>query len=110
VDRVCVGGHTTRRNVRCSQTEVSCGFPCGKKLQCGNHVCTRICHSGSCYEELPASSKKKKKNKKKQAAEGEDGKEEEQAAEGEKEVGKESADNLGMFVHTLLSSPVVTYG
>lgn len=56
-----MGGHTTRHNVRCSQTEVSCGFPCGKKLQCGNHVCTRICHSGPCYEDLPLSKKQKKK-------------------------------------------------
>lgn len=59
VERMCMGDHMLRRNVRCSQTEVSCGFPCGKKLQCGNHVCTRICHSGPCFEELQPKKKKK---------------------------------------------------
>ncbi|KAK7271182.1 hypothetical protein RJT34_26865 [Clitoria ternatea] len=28
----------------------SCGSHCGKKLGCGNHVCSEICHPGSCGE------------------------------------------------------------
>ena len=80
-----MGGHTTRHNVRCSQTEVSCGFPCGKKLQCGNHLCTRICHNGPCYEEL-APSKKKKKNKAKANGGGEKQDGEPVAAKDEKQI------------------------
>lgn len=72
-----------RRNVRCSQTDISCGFPCGKKLQCGNHVCTRICHSGPCFEDLP---KKKKKNK---------GKGKQAIEAGEKSESKEESVGFG---------------
>ncbi|XP_061340039.1 NF-X1-type zinc finger protein NFXL1-like [Gastrolobium bilobum] len=28
----------------------SCGSNCGKKLSCGNHICSEICHPGSCGE------------------------------------------------------------
>ncbi|KAK7314674.1 hypothetical protein VNO77_33201 [Canavalia gladiata] len=28
----------------------SCSSKCGKKLSCGNHICSEICHPGSCGE------------------------------------------------------------
>src|SRR5688572_27872700 len=53
---MCVGGHETRKNVRCHVTEVSCGKTCGKLLPCGEHVCRRACHSGACQPIAPNTS------------------------------------------------------
>jgi hypothetical protein len=102
-----MGGHTTRHNVRCSQTDVSCGFPCGKKLQCGNHICARICHSGPCYEELVPS--KKKKNKAKATGTGnQEVKEGEPSIEGkvEKEISDFDRGILFLAILFLLNSNV----
>lgn len=32
----------------CNDPNWSCGQACGKTLACGNHTCSRICHTGSC--------------------------------------------------------------
>lgn len=42
---VCCGGHETSMT-SCHEAKVlSCGRPCGRKLNCGNHFCRKICHS-----------------------------------------------------------------
>lgn len=51
IEKPCAGGHTVMRNIRCCREEVSCGLKCGRKLQCGDHACDRICHTGPCFEE-----------------------------------------------------------
>ena len=53
VEKMCVGNHEMRKNVRCSIQEVSCGRLCAKTLSCGNHKCRKTCHSGPCLEQGP---------------------------------------------------------
>lgn len=36
--------------VKCGQEEFSCNSKCLKPLDCGNHFCNQICHSGPCKE------------------------------------------------------------
>ena len=48
----CQCSHPTERSVECSAENAenmvfSCGNICGKLLACGNHTCTKICHSDS---------------------------------------------------------------
>src|SRR5258708_7227764 len=50
MEKMCVGNHEARKNVRCSLQEVSCGRLCGKSLSCGVHKCRKSCHSGSCLD------------------------------------------------------------
>jgi transcriptional repressor NF-X1 len=40
------GQHNTRGVA--TSAELSCGTVCNKRLGCGNHSCTRICHDGPC--------------------------------------------------------------
>jgi transcriptional repressor NF-X1 len=50
------GKHT--RSFRCSnlapsrrseaRAEMSCGETCNRKLSCGNHTCSKVCHPGDC--------------------------------------------------------------
>jgi len=56
ITRGCFCG-TQQITLRCSQlrpttsqasSSVSCGSQCGKKLDCGTHQCSRICHEGPC--------------------------------------------------------------
>eukprot|EP01119_Soliformovum_irregulare_P021421 TRINITY_DN7128_c0_g1_i1.p1 TRINITY_DN7128_c0_g1~~TRINITY_DN7128_c0_g1_i1.p1 ORF type:complete len:1079 (-),score=167.14 TRINITY_DN7128_c0_g1_i1:35-2926(-) len=47
-EKMCAGGHETKKNVMCYINEVSCGKLCDKLLSCGNHRCKRSCHSGPC--------------------------------------------------------------
>lgn len=47
-------------------------------MQCENHVCNRICHGGSCFDETTVPAKKKKKNKKKEKQAQQEQKEEEE--------------------------------
>ncbi|GFN83518.1 transcriptional repressor nf-x1 [Plakobranchus ocellatus] len=49
-DKLCMGGHMMRKNVPCYLDVVSCGYPCHKRLPCGQHLCQKKCHSGECLE------------------------------------------------------------
>ncbi|CAK9293064.1 unnamed protein product [Gordionus sp. m RMFG-2023] len=47
----CLGNHMTK-NFECNEAErigfvFSCGVECGRILQCGNHTCSKICHSNT---------------------------------------------------------------
>merc|ERR1712093_81542 len=43
--------HSEVKNVRCSQTNISCGKPCGSLLECGYHRCRKQCPPpGECEE------------------------------------------------------------
>lgn len=44
IEITCIGGHETSLLSCCIARSQSCGRPCGKKLTCGNHNCTKICH------------------------------------------------------------------
>lgn len=51
----CYCSKTEQRTLACDADSVGvsnycCGGVCDKKLTCGNHNCTRICHSGPCDE------------------------------------------------------------
>ena len=53
VEQVCWCDRKLTRQVICDEVEAeknhySCEQECGKMLSCGNHFCTRICHSGDC--------------------------------------------------------------
>lgn len=50
-EKLCMGGHTIRKNIPCHMKLVSCGFPCNKKLPCGQHLCPKKCHDGDCLED-----------------------------------------------------------
>lgn len=44
IEITCIGGHETNL-LPCSHARsLTCGRPCGKELECGNHKCTKICH------------------------------------------------------------------
>lgn len=45
-EKLCFGGHETRRNIPCHMPGISCGRGCLKSLQCGVHFCRKICHPG----------------------------------------------------------------
>jgi hypothetical protein len=51
VNKPCLGGHTTVKNIPCFKQDVSCGKVCGKQMRCELHSCARACHGGPC--ELP---------------------------------------------------------
>ena len=43
--------HQEVKNVRCSQTNISCGRPCDGLLACGYHRCKKLCHpADECQE------------------------------------------------------------
>ncbi len=51
VEKPCVCGKKTLKNQPCWFTEVRCGLPCGRKLKCGIHFCTKLCHrAGQCED------------------------------------------------------------
>ncbi|GFR59088.1 transcriptional repressor NF-X1 [Elysia marginata] len=50
-EKLCMGGHTVRKNVPCYLDCVSCGYPCNKKLPCGQHLCLKKCHRGDCLDD-----------------------------------------------------------
>ncbi|KUJ22890.1 uncharacterized protein LY89DRAFT_704432 [Mollisia scopiformis] len=51
VEKGCLCGKKTLKNQPCWFSEVSCGLPCGKKLKCGIHFCTKPCHRpGQCED------------------------------------------------------------
>eukprot|EP01117_Protostelium_nocturnum_P015566 TRINITY_DN6052_c0_g4_i4.p1 TRINITY_DN6052_c0_g4~~TRINITY_DN6052_c0_g4_i4.p1 ORF type:complete len:1098 (+),score=309.46 TRINITY_DN6052_c0_g4_i4:146-3439(+) len=52
VQKECVGGHNVKRSVACYIQEVLCGRSCNKPLECGVHLCKRMCHSGPCKNPL----------------------------------------------------------
>jgi len=44
INKLCFGEHGTR-SIPCSELKpYSCGEPCGRVLECTNHVCLRECH------------------------------------------------------------------
>jgi transcriptional repressor NF-X1 len=47
--KACYGGHQSRA-IPCHQASYSCGYACGKPLDCGLHTCQSICHPGQCGE------------------------------------------------------------
>ncbi|XP_046331330.2 transcriptional repressor NF-X1-like [Haliotis rufescens] len=51
MEKLCMGGHETRKNIPCHMADISCGRPCGRLLLCGIHKCLRICHKGDCERE-----------------------------------------------------------
>ncbi|KAM3066891.1 FKBP12-associated protein [Clarireedia jacksonii] len=51
VEKPCICGKRTLKNVPCWFTEVRCGLPCGRKLKCGIHTCQSLCHRpGQCED------------------------------------------------------------
>ncbi|XP_077285844.1 nuclear transcription factor, X-box binding stc isoform X2 [Arctopsyche grandis] len=55
IDQQCYCSKTEKRTLSCDADSVgvsnySCCGVCDKKLTCGNHNCTSICHSGPCDE------------------------------------------------------------
>ncbi|XP_041366295.1 transcriptional repressor NF-X1-like [Gigantopelta aegis] len=50
-EKMCMGGHETRKNIPCHMSDISCGMPCNKLLTCGQHKCMRKCHKGDCLAE-----------------------------------------------------------
>ena len=46
--KTCYGGHEQRKNLACHIEGISCGRACGSRMACGQHSCTRTCHSGPC--------------------------------------------------------------
>lgn len=50
VEVVLCGDMAVKGMVKTEDGVFSCGSSCGKKLLCGNHVCSDICHPGSCGE------------------------------------------------------------
>lgn len=51
VEKPCICGKRTLKNIPCWFTEVRCGLPCGKKLKCGIHSCQSLCHRpGQCED------------------------------------------------------------
>ncbi|KZV99993.1 hypothetical protein EXIGLDRAFT_667828 [Exidia glandulosa HHB12029] len=48
--KACACGKATVPNIRCSQEKVSCGKACGKPMNCGYHLCERVCHGDECGE------------------------------------------------------------
>ncbi|KAI1323224.1 hypothetical protein F5Y16DRAFT_350855 [Xylariaceae sp. FL0255] len=52
VEKRCVCGKKSLKNQPCWFEEPRCGLPCGKKLKCGTHLCTKLCHRpGECEDE-----------------------------------------------------------
>ncbi|KAL5545220.1 hypothetical protein UlMin_009004 [Ulmus minor] len=47
---VLCGEMTMKGEVKTEDGLFSCSSVCGKKLSCGNHFCSEICHPGSCGE------------------------------------------------------------
>lgn len=42
----CLGGHeTTLMECYVARNDISCGRPCNRKLECGNHYCSLQCHT-----------------------------------------------------------------
>ncbi|GAU98606.1 hypothetical protein RvY_09730-2 [Ramazzottius varieornatus] len=41
----CLGGHDETPMKCCEQRMVSCGRRCGRRLECGNHTCSLVCHA-----------------------------------------------------------------
>ncbi|KAK9474411.1 uncharacterized protein V1510DRAFT_390432 [Dipodascopsis tothii] len=51
VDRKCMCGKTTVKNVPCSRSQVACINVCDKVLKCGAHKCKKRCHrEGECED------------------------------------------------------------
>ncbi|OQV20499.1 NF-X1-type zinc finger protein NFXL1 [Hypsibius exemplaris] len=48
----CLGGHDETPMKCCESRVVSCGRPCARKLECGNHVCQLPCHEVENPEDL----------------------------------------------------------
>ncbi|KAI1266001.1 hypothetical protein F5Y18DRAFT_34653 [Xylariaceae sp. FL1019] len=52
VEKQCICGKKTLKNQPCWFDESRCGLPCGRKLKCGTHLCTKMCHRpGECEDE-----------------------------------------------------------
>ena len=45
VPTACLGGHTNQPLPCCTAAPFSCGATCGQPLTCGNHTCSKACHS-----------------------------------------------------------------
>ncbi|KAK2942667.1 putative FKBP12-associated protein 1 like protein [Blattamonas nauphoetae] len=43
-----IQGHARLATNSTTRLNLSCGDTCGKRLDCGSHVCTEICHDGPC--------------------------------------------------------------
>lgn len=52
LDMPCLGGHDSVPMKCCESRIVSCGRPCGRKLDCGNHTCSLACHEVENPEDL----------------------------------------------------------
>ncbi len=51
VEKPCICGKKVLKNQRCWFEEARCGLPCGKKLKCGTHECSKPCHRpGECED------------------------------------------------------------
>ncbi|KAK6866042.1 hypothetical protein PG995_002570 [Apiospora arundinis] len=51
VEKRCICGKQTLKNQPCWFEEPRCGLPCGNKLKCGTHLCTKPCHRpGECED------------------------------------------------------------
>uniref|UniRef100_A0A915IB80 Pre-mRNA-splicing factor SPF27 n=1 Tax=Romanomermis culicivorax TaxID=13658 RepID=A0A915IB80_ROMCU len=49
VETICHCGKNSRTDPCSFETpKFACGEPCGKRLSCGNHFCSQICHAGAC--------------------------------------------------------------
>jgi transcriptional repressor NF-X1 len=46
----CACGANIIKSIACYNKEVTCGSECGRALHCGQHKCTRKCHTGPCEE------------------------------------------------------------
>lgn len=50
VEVVICGEMTVKGELKAEDGVFSCSSTCGKKLSCGNHYCTEVCHPGACGE------------------------------------------------------------
>ncbi|OTA99571.1 hypothetical protein M426DRAFT_325040 [Hypoxylon sp. CI-4A] len=51
VEKRCICGKKPLKNQPCWFEEPRCGLPCGRKLKCGTHTCTKPCHRlGECED------------------------------------------------------------
>ncbi|XP_065556677.1 NF-X1-type zinc finger protein NFXL1-like isoform X2 [Artemia franciscana] len=48
VNAICHCEKSSPKTLRCSSKTWSCGKPCGKTLNCGQHPCQQPCHEGPC--------------------------------------------------------------
>lgn len=50
VKKKCFCGADSKESVYCYLTGYSCGRTCKKRLSCGRHTCTRVCHENECEQ------------------------------------------------------------